>query len=56
MVSLASHLVCACVHQVGTFAHEHEDLAHDNFIKVYSPTEGDSNQVVIGVIRKECPN
>jgi hypothetical protein len=31
--------------QVGTFAHEHEDLLHDNFIKVYSPTEGDANQV-----------
>lgn len=27
--------------QVGVYAHEHEDLQTDNFMKVYSPTQGD---------------
>jgi hypothetical protein len=31
-----------CMHEVGVFAHEHEDLDHDNYMKIYSPEEGDS--------------
>jgi len=38
-------VLCGVAQQVGTFAHEHADLLHDNFIKVYSPTEGDAHQV-----------
>jgi len=32
-------------HEVGVYAHEHEDLLHENFMKVYSPTEGDEAYV-----------
>jgi len=28
-------------HEVGVFAHEHDELKNDNFMKVYSPSEGD---------------
>lgn len=32
-------------HEVGVFAHEHEELKSDTFMKVYSPTEGDDSFV-----------
>ena len=32
-------------HEVGTYAHEHDELRTDNFMKVYSPTEGDANEI-----------
>jgi len=28
-------------HEVGVYAHEHDDYIHDQFMKVYSPSEGD---------------
>jgi len=32
-------------HEVGVYAHEHDDYIHDQFTKVYSPAEGDENYV-----------
>merc|ERR1719453_1675031 len=33
-------------HEVGVYAHEHEDLEHDNFMKVYSPMPEDGCYVL----------
>mmetsp|Transcript_68322 Transcript_68322/g.189831 ORF Transcript_68322/g.189831 Transcript_68322/m.189831 type:complete len:242 (-) Transcript_68322:204-929(-) len=33
--------------QVGVYAHEHEDLQTDNFMKVYSPTQGDECYITL---------
>jgi len=35
-----------CLHEVGVYAHEHEELRENtSFVKVYSPTEGDANMM-----------
>mmetsp|Transcript_68318 Transcript_68318/g.189794 ORF Transcript_68318/g.189794 Transcript_68318/m.189794 type:complete len:123 (-) Transcript_68318:851-1219(-) len=34
-------------HEVGVYAHEHEDLQTDNFMKVYSPTQGDECYITL---------
>ena len=42
-------------HEVGVYAHEHDDLAHDNFVKVYSPSENDEcNHICNHICNHNC--
>jgi len=48
-------------HETGVYAHEHDDLKHDNFMSVYSPSETDgcmvlteSGELTLDVTRGEC--
>jgi len=42
-----------CMHEVGVFAHEHDDFDHENYVKIYSPMEGD--ECYVGDLDEELP-
>lgn len=43
----AAPITSSLSNQVGVYAHEHEDLQTDNFMKVYSPTQGDECYIAL---------